>query len=691
MNSTMPCTVGNYCPVGAVQLAACPAGSYCAAAKLSGPAVCPAGSFCPAQSSAPTLCIAGNYCPAGSSSQTTCPAGSYCTIGLGVPVTCPAGSYCPASSSAPTLCNVSNYCPAGSSSQSKCPSGSFCATPGLSAPKECPRGNYCPAGSSAPTPCPCGTYATEGGNTDIVKCTSCPITSYMSSGSSGQTDANACSNSCPDGTLSTASTAHLLPCGVESCSVSAALSSSAMAISKSVFSNGTAYACIAAAALVLGAVGYVIYGVRGKEARLVSIGLLSMCQSFALSGVSLASEFLNVFLLFSLGYSVLGHALLILRLLHVLPSGYCLLRLFGMSCCYDGAYGSLLARSHFLENSYAYALVAFLGLVETQFLAYLPWYYSEFAERSRGYPDMWTLRRSFYIKLAQTFGSVVCNIYFLTQKQALSGASSAQALAVKGSFYLNIATSVASALLAALHFFMRSSVLKSLLPTRFFGEPLNATADIAKPGMEMSGASKVAGDKGLMDSIPAPKILSLVAATSDSEKTGAAANPLHHTSAAKRSSTGADTAIDMRAMEIMAAATPPVTKPESLVLSTDDALRQEVRLLRAQMERMEAILGAAAKAPSAAVSVLHIPESKKAMNIRQWILSEIPGIEASTLHALAKQLEKVGISTYGDLVECIRAGGINVADINGYVDTAGIPRLKAAKIITDVEAVAVGR
>ncbi len=45
----------------------------------------------------------------------------------------------------------------------------------------------------------------------------------------------------------------------------------------------------------------------------------------------------------------------------------------------------------------------------------------------------------------------------------------------------------------------------------------------------------------------------------------------------------------------------------------------------------------------------------------------------------------------GYVVECIRAGGINVTDIKGHVDTAGIPRIKAAKIITDVEAVSVSR
>jgi hypothetical protein len=79
------------------------------------------------------------------------------------------------------------------------------------------------------------------------------------------------------------------------------------------------------------------------------------------------------------------------------------------------------------------------------------------------------------------------------------------------------------------------------------------------------------------------------------------------------------------------------------------------------------------------------------MNIRQWILSEIPGIEASTLHVLAKQLEKVGVNTYGDLVECIRAGAINVTDIKGYIDTAGITRIKAVNVLMDVKTIAASK
>ena len=79
------------------------------------------------------------------------------------------------------------------------------------------------------------------------------------------------------------------------------------------------------------------------------------------------------------------------------------------------------------------------------------------------------------------------------------------------------------------------------------------------------------------------------------------------------------------------------------------------------------------------------------MNIRQWILSEIPGIEASTLHVLAKQLEKVGVNTYGDLVECIRKEVVDIADIKGYVDTAGITRIKAVNLLMDVKAIAASK
>ena len=101
--------------------------------------------------------------------------------------------------------------------------------------------------------------------------------------------------------------------------------------------------------------------------------------------------------------------------------------------------------------------------------------------------------------------------------------------------------------------------------------------------------------------------------------------------------------------------------------------------------------GTVTSAASTAATALPISESKKAMNIRQWILSEIPGIEASTLHVLAKQLEKVGVNTYGDLVECIRKEVVDVADVKGYVDITGITRIKAVNLLMDVKAIAASK
>ncbi len=236
-------TAGNYYDAGMPAPAPCPGGTYCPSYGLTSATrlPCKVSYYCPVGATAPSLCIPGGYCPAGSTFPTPCDAGSYCP------------NY---AMSAPTPCSAGNYCPVGSVQPTVCPAGNYCPNLGMGFPIECPAGYYCSAGSSAPKPCPCGTYSSSSGNVAVSNCVSCPITSYMSLGSSGQAGAYACSNTCPDSTLSTASMAYPLPCGVDSCSVSAALSSSAAAISKS---NGTANASIVLAVLALCAVGYVVY------------------------------------------------------------------------------------------------------------------------------------------------------------------------------------------------------------------------------------------------------------------------------------------------------------------------------------------------------------------------------------------------------------------------------------------------
>ena len=159
----------------------------------------------------------------------------------------------------------------------------------------------------------------------------------------------------------------------------------------------------------------------------------------------------------------------------------------------------------------------------------------------------------------------------------------------------------------------------------------------------MSSVSSAAKQETAVDVIPS--------AAATAEK-GSATNPLHvHEGAPTPSLASGDVESGKRTTQVPASASATVT-----------AL-------------------AAIKSDAAAVNKGHV-------KIRQWILDSIPDIEPATMHVLAKQLEKVGIQTYGDLEDCVRSNVVNVADIKGYIDTAGILRKKAVGILNEVERMA---
>jgi hypothetical protein len=196
----------------------------------------------------------------------------------------------------------------------------------------------------------------------------CGSSYCMSDNLNGPDNPTACNNKFPANTDSTSPPGDY-PCGISYCLPIDSVA--ALSTTSSMFSKGASYACVVAIALVLGAAGYVVHGIRSKEARLVTIGMLSICRSFALSGAALVSEFLNLFILFTLGYGSLTSIILVVRMFHVLPTVYCIARIFGMSYCQDVSYGAPMARPHFLENSYMYAAVAFLSLLESSIAIYL--------------------------------------------------------------------------------------------------------------------------------------------------------------------------------------------------------------------------------------------------------------------------------------------------------------------------------
>jgi hypothetical protein len=203
----------------------CAAGTYGAAAGLTGVdaatscTTCPAGYYCAAGVSEPTACGKGMYSVAGSKDAGTpicekCPTGSYCAktatadtdvtacaagficdvagaVGVAeVPFhptySCPAGHYCLAGATAGTACGVGTYNPtSGKGTAAACltvPKGYYAnleGTVSFSA-NVCPAGYYCLAGASSAytNPCPAGTYRSLTGASQLSDCAVCPTGYY---------------------------------------------------------------------------------------------------------------------------------------------------------------------------------------------------------------------------------------------------------------------------------------------------------------------------------------------------------------------------------------------------------------------------------------------------------------------------------------------------------------------------------
>ena len=109
---------------------------------------------------------------------------------------------------------------------------------------------------------------------------------------------------------------------------------------------------------------------------------------------------------------------------------------------------------HFLGKIYPYTVLSFLSLWDCQLIALLPWRYSEFAEKSRGFPDMLTLRTTSYYKIAQDLTRFACNVIYL-----LNAVDEAADASVEVMTYFNMAASVATIVLAGMVAVMKNSVL----------------------------------------------------------------------------------------------------------------------------------------------------------------------------------------------------------------------------------------
>ena len=272
------CPAGKYCPIGSAAPVNCPPGSYCPAGVGAG-VMCPAGSYCPANSAINTTCPAGKYCPIGSAAPLNCPPGTFNpSTGRAAPSDC---SSCPAGTTNAIISGAPNnigafygygydHLPAatlaghatinsnngGSTSCSPCLNATFSNSAGAGACTMCADGQYMSGAPAAGTctPCPAGTYTNSIAQTISAfstyisyavnvpgsvpqylpgpwnsECVLCPAGTYSPAGPG----AAACSSptlQCPQGSFCPAGSAAPTPCPLNSYSVAASATSSAVCL-----------------------------------------------------------------------------------------------------------------------------------------------------------------------------------------------------------------------------------------------------------------------------------------------------------------------------------------------------------------------------------------------------------------------------------------------------------------------------
>merc|ERR1711871_750571 len=108
-----------------------------------------------------------------------------------------------------------------------------------------------------------------------------------------------------------------------------------------------------------------------------------------LYGIELVTMIFLVVTLFQFDYSLGGLVITVFRFLQMSTGCFFLLGLFGpKSVKLRIGISQLLGNAHFVTESKVYTFAAFLMILDSSFVVFLPWKQSEFAELSKGYPNM---------------------------------------------------------------------------------------------------------------------------------------------------------------------------------------------------------------------------------------------------------------------------------------------------------------
>jgi hypothetical protein len=143
-----------------------------------------------------------------------------------------------------------------------------------------------------------------------------------------------------------------------------------------------------------------------------------------------------------------GAAIIVFRVLHLVPSAYIVGSLLGSSSTLD-YYPSLLDREHFSSKLHVYGLLSLLSCNECQLMRFFPWLNNAYTRRFKGYPDKHLVVLCSLFKLVQSFVSFVCIVFFLAGVHAKYGSNVVGA--AYAFFYISMFLTLATFLLNAYH------------------------------------------------------------------------------------------------------------------------------------------------------------------------------------------------------------------------------------------------
>ena len=367
---------------------------------------------------------------------------------MGVCVNCAPGRYSNAVGSSSNVsciaCPATTSSAAGSSSCAECTAGRYSAVDGDVCHK-CKPGMSTDelSGQRSCSKCRAGYFQNKFG---AENCFECPV-NYYSTG--GNANCTACPSEYYTDNLKGSTVCIYNP---------AALSQTKLEQVAENFKIGIAYVVTMLICGVFGGLGFAIFQLRSKDARLVVLTVVQLRGRLALSAVSLVSEGFLLAILFSSDSDLptLGAVILVFRLLHTIPTLFILSFVFTtvQTCGLKTVYKQMFARDHFLQFIYPYASLAFLCCFDCSLIFAMPWYFSDFGNLSQGYPDMRSLRLTQGYKIVQDFVRFVCNVVYLASTKEKS-----QDAAVEAFFVINILISLAGIVLAAMVLMMKSSIL----------------------------------------------------------------------------------------------------------------------------------------------------------------------------------------------------------------------------------------